>query len=465
MNSMHTDVIEEFPLRKLAKDDSFSQTCTSFVNALKVGVCVMDTDGNIIADVRYDNEEHCRIFNTIHEGRRHCSATLDAVRSARFETQLEAQELQCASGLVYWVSPILFGGEHLGVSILGPMRTWPERPSSEQRLTILNSEVETSTGVAVHAMHQVSATSDEVLNVWSGILDSFLNLYFRLHLTSQLHLATMDAAYNELKERNAELEASNKELSELEQSKSNFIATISHELKTPLTSIIGYAEMLAEGLVGPIHPEQKRPLNTILEKGEHLLELIEQLLDLAKSDLRESQFDLAEVQVSRWLDRSMSDVRPQAERKRIELIREEDPAVPVWRGDFRRLRRVLTNLLSNAVKFTPDGGRVVVRTRVEANDTGDLFVVNAEPTLVLEVEDSGIGIAETDLERIFEAFVQVDNSATREVGGTGLGLVIVKKFVEEHEGSVSVRSDEGKGTTFTCRFPASTISERNLGEL
>ena len=144
----------------------------------------------------------------------------------------------------------------------------------------------------------------------------------------------MDVAYNELKERNAELEASNKELAELEQSKSNFIATISHELKTPLTSIIGYAEMLAEGLVGPIHPEQKRPLMTILEKGEHLLELIEQLLDLAKSDLRESRFDLAEIEVSRWLDRSVSDVRPQAERKGIQLFSRPRSGSPAVAGDF-----------------------------------------------------------------------------------------------------------------------------------
>ena len=149
----------------------------------------------------------------------------------------------------------------------------------------------------------------------------------------------MDAAYNDLKLRNEELEASNAKLSELDQSKSNFIATISHELKTPLTSIIGYAEMLGEGLVGPIRNEQKRPLNTILEKGEHLLELIEQLLDLAKSDVRDSRFEPAEITIKTWLDRSLSDVRPQAERKSLILVREEDPAVPVWHGDFRRLGR------------------------------------------------------------------------------------------------------------------------------
>ena len=465
MSLQQPDIVEEFPLRKLSKDESFAQTCSAFVTALKLGVCVMDLEGNVVADVRYDNEAHCQLFNTSHEGRRHCSNTLELARSIRFESADQPQELSCPSGLKYWVSPILFGGELLGKTILGPIRSWEDCPTSDERLKILGSELAHSTASAAETMQLIVGSIGDVVSVWNEILESFLNLYFRLHLTSQLHLATMDAAYNELKERNAELEASNKELAELEQSKSNFIATISHELKTPLTSIIGYAEMLAEGLVGPIHPEQKRPLMTILEKGEHLLELIEQLLDLAKSDLRESRFDLAEIEVSRWLDRSVSDVRPQAERKGIQLLRDQDPAAPLWRGDFRRLRRVLTNLLSNAVKFTPDGGQVTLRTRVQSMEPQDIFAVNGEPSLVVEVEDSGIGIAEEDLDRIFEAFVQVDNSATREFGGTGLGLVIVKKFVEEHGGRVSVRSTVGRGTVFTCSFPANPPSQGETGEL
>ena len=188
-------------------------------------------------------------------------------------------------------------------------------------------------------------------------------------------------------------------------------------------------------------------------------------MDLAKSDVRDSRFESTEIIIKTWLDRSLSDVRPQAERKKLILIREEDPAVPVWHGDFRRLRRVLTNLLSNAVKFTPEGGHVTVRTRVEAKASDDIFAVSDEPVLVLEVEDSGIGMLAEDLERIFEAFVQVDNSATREVGGTGLGLVIVKKFVEEHGGSVSVSSTPGSGTMFRCSFPASRLTKTTPGEL
>ena len=356
MSIMHNDIVEEFPLRKLAKDDSFEQTCRAFVQAMKVGICVMDDQGNVVSDVRRDNEHHCQLFNQTHEGRRHCSEVLDQVRCSKFDSHEEWREISCLSGLVYWVSPIVFGGESLGISILGPLKPWPKRPSAPRRLEILGEEFDLQTGDAASLMIQITQPADEALKVWSGFLDSFLNLYFRLHLTSQLHLATMDAAYSDLKLRNEALENSNAKLSELDQSKSNFIATISHELKTPLTSIIGYAEMLSEGLVGPIRDEQKRPLNTILEKGEHLLELIEQLLDLAKSDVRDSRFESTEIIIKTWLDRSLSDVRPQAERKKLILIREEDPAVPVWHGDFRRLRRVLTNLLSNAVKFTPEGG-------------------------------------------------------------------------------------------------------------
>ena len=463
MSDTPPGVVEEFPVQKLAKDESFQELCTSFVEATSVSVCLLDERGDIITDIRHPNDPSLEPEQNETERTRYFADTFELIRKVEFQHHQEVQSVECQSGLIYWVRPMVFGGEILGRSVLGPVLRSKDYTVLSQPVTfgqlILTSDEHTGMS------HSVEDAALRAFDNWQRLLDSFLSLFFRLHLTSQLHLATMDAAYRELKERNAELEESNRQLAELDQSKSNFVATISHELKTPLTSIIGYAEMLVEGLVGPVAPEQRRPLNTILEKGEHLLELIEQLLDLAKSDVRESSLKRVPINVQDWVERSMSDVRPQAERKRLHLMQELDPAVPVWHGDVRRMRRVLTNLLGNAVKFTPESGSVTVRVKAELNETRDLFALSGEPELVVEIEDTGIGIAEEDLERIFEAFVQVDNSATREVGGTGLGLVIVKKFVEEHEGTVVIQSELGKGTIFRCRFPASTAQEKAVGEL
>lgn len=463
MSDSPPGVVEEFPVHRLAKDESFGDLCRSFVEAAAVSICLLDDRGDIIVDIRHPNDPSYEMESNDAERVRYFAETSDIIRRTSFTHHQEMHSIRCQSGLIYWVRPIVFGGETLGRSVLGPLHE-----ASEYRVLkrpIAFGQLIKPTSDDTHDPGSFEAAARSVFDNWQRVLDSFLSLFFRLHLTSQMHIATMDAAYNELKERNSELEDSNRKLAELDQSKSNFVATISHELKTPLTSIIGYAEMLVEGLVGPIAPEQHRPLNTILEKGEHLLELIEQLLDLAKSDVRESPVHRASISIADWVDRSLSDVRPQAERKRIRLFHELDPAVPIWHGDVRRLRRVLTNLLSNAVKFTPEDGAVTVRVKAELNDTNDLFALTGDPELVLEVEDTGIGIARGDRERIFDAFVQVDNSATREVGGTGLGLVIVKKFVEEHEGTVSIDSELGKGTRIRCRFPASTRQEKVVGEL
>jgi two-component system sensor histidine kinase BarA len=249
-------------------------------------------------------------------------------------------------------------------------------------------------------------------------------------------------------ERNRELEARNRmleqmhaRLRELDRMKGTFLATMSHELRTPLTAVIGYAEMLGTGLAGELTAEQKDYVSIIREKGDALLSLISSVLDIGMIQAGRVKLAVHPMPLSELLRTSANSLRPQAQKKGVVLELqplERDVMVPV---DRVKLRQVLVNLLNNAVKFTPAGGRVTVST-----------VLGPEGYAVT-VEDTGPGIPLEHQPRIFEAFYQADGSTTREHGGVGIGLAVVKAFTEAHGGRVDLDSEPGRGTRFTVRVP------------
>lgn len=249
----------------------------------------------------------------------------------------------------------------------------------------------------------------------------------------------------ELRSRSAELEAQNGRIQEASRLKSEFLANMSHELRTPLNSIIGFAQLLQDGEVDPESPQHHEFLGDILASGRHLLQLINDVLDLAKVEAGKMEFRLESVDLGVLSGEVAAVLRSIAASKRIQLDVVIDDGVPQVSLDPARLKQVLYNYLSNAIKFTADGGRVSLRVR---NEDSESFRV--------EVEDTGIGIAPSDFERLFVEFQQLDAAATKKHGGTGLGLALTKRIVEAQGGSVGVRSKFGQGSVFFAVLPKKT---------
>src|SRR3989475_8970545 len=238
----------------------------------------------------------------------------------------------------------------------------------------------------------------------------------------------------ELEVVNQKLQDSNLELQRANSLKSEFLANMSHELRTPLNAIIGFSELMLDTSAGHLNEDQKDYVADILSSGRHLLELINEILDLSKIEAGKMKLSIEEFEIGPVCDEAMALLRVEAGRKHIELVvKVEDPALEV-RADRSKVKQIMNNLLSNAVKFTHPGGRVTLRARHEGE------------ALAFSVIDTGIGIKEEDRDRIFQAFTQVDGSYARRYQGTGLGLTLVKKFAEMHGGRETLQSRSGEGT-------------------
>ena len=252
---------------------------------------------------------------------------------------------------------------------------------------------------------------------------------------SQSALALVNAKlYRQLEQQSAALEVAS-------QHKSEFLASMSHELRTPLNAIIGFSEVLLERMFGELNERQDDYLRDIWSSGKHLLELLNDILDLSKIEAGQMVLSRSEFAVRESLEYCLSMVRERALKQRILLSLDVDPQVGLLDADRLRFRQVLLNLLSNAVKFTPEGGRVDVRASIRDQD------------LVVEVADTGPGVPAEDRQRIFDAFQQGARHP-EQTEGTGLGLTLSKRILELHGGRIWVESEAGKGSTFGFALPA-----------
>jgi PAS domain S-box-containing protein len=230
--------------------------------------------------------------------------------------------------------------------------------------------------------------------------------------------------------------------------KSQFLANMSHELRTPLNAIIGFSEILADKTFGELNDRQLKYSNNILNSGRHLLQLINDILDLAKVEAGRVELMCNTFSVLKALAEVQTIVKTLANKKHIALDFYSPPNLPALFADEAKFKQVMFNLLSNAIKFTPDGGRVLVTSALQLANDG-------AAALLIAVTDTGIGIKVTDQERVFKEFEQVDSSYGRQQQGTGLGLALTKRLVEMHGGKIWVQSEgiEGKGSTFTFLIP------------
>ena len=243
---------------------------------------------------------------------------------------------------------------------------------------------------------------------------------------------------------NDELRRLYKELETTSQHKSDFLANMSHELRTPLNAIIGFSQVLREGMFGEVNEKQAEYLDDILSSGNHLLSLINDVLDLSKVEAGQVELELAPFSLQEALERGVVMVRERAMKHGVEIRLESSPEVKLVAGDERRIRQVIFNLLSNAVKFTPAGGAV------------DVGAVRVNGEVRVSVADTGPGIAPEDQERIFEEFHQTE-AGIEQREGTGLGLALSKRLVELHGGRIWVDSELGKGCTFVFTLPKEVV--------
>ncbi len=257
-------------------------------------------------------------------------------------------------------------------------------------------------------------------------------------LSDQTALVVRNIQYNE------ELARKNEELTHLDQLKSDFMATMSHELRTPLTSIIGYSDMLLSGMTGELNEKQSAFVDSILKGGEALLNLINDVLDLTKIEAGRLELNREAVDLRAALLGVLPVVKPRAQDKRIRLSTFLPTDLPLVWADAGKLNQILLNLITNGIKYTHENGTVSVEART------------LEGLVEIWVNDTGIGIAREDQDKVFQRFTQIDSSATRSQGGTGLGLAIVRELVDLHGGTIRVQSKLGKGSSFIFTMPIST---------
>jgi two-component system, NarL family, sensor histidine kinase BarA len=292
-------------------------------------------------------------------------------------------------------------------------------------------------GLNVRSEIQTGDEFEDLSHAFNRMLRNLVNMQERLRKAN----SDLDRKVDELAQANLSLYESNRV-------KSDFLATMSHELRTPLNSILGFSEVLQSS--AGLTEKQTRWAANIQSSGQQLLNLINDILDLAKIEAGKMQVRLASFNASDLCDGMITMFRPMAEKKNIDLRTVIVEGTPPLRQDMVKLQQILSNLLSNAIKFTPEGGRVTLKAEVDG------------PWAIFTVTDTGVGIAAEEQELVFEKFRQAGNPITREHGGTGLGLSIVRELSKLLGGEVTLQSELGRGSTFTVRLPLQLSEDSRL---
>lgn len=440
---------------------SFLEVLNNYNKLFDLPIRVFDVDGNLLAEAAAAMPI-CRAFGQSESGKKRCIATRMKIKKSMPEDK-RLLSVDCLCGVRYSAAPIAFQGTVVGKLVIGPYR--PAEQDRLSRPSIAPPEEEgidlTDTAPLLQAMRQTPMTLlRKIASAMLSVLDAILFSAHKALLTSEMHIAAVRDSFGELSDKNRQLEEMNERMKEFDRMKSSFLSTISHELRTPLTSIIGYSDMLASGIAGVLGEEQQRFIDTIKTKGEDLLRMISAILDFSQIETGHLTLDVEEVSPKELLENVVHRFREPAEKRGVRLSLSLSDNLQRVTLDVAKIQAAVEHLIDNAVKFSPVGGVVRVTAEIipaSGEDTADAgfgFVLLGTPNwLEISVQDFGEGIADKDQMLIFEPFTQLDDSTTREHGGAGLGLALVKQFVTAHNGRVEVNSTPNEGSRFIVRIP------------
>jgi signal transduction histidine kinase/DNA-binding response OmpR family regulator len=337
----------------------------------------------------------------------------------------------------------------------------PQQPDGGDSRTLANQRIATAVEKGSHHFEWMHRRIDNGATFPADVLLNALQLDGRPVVQAVVRdITERTVVAAQLLETNRQFEAATaraKELAvraeEANRAKSQFLANMSHELRTPLNAIIGFSEMLADQTFGGMNDRQLKYSNNILNSGRHLLQLINNILDLAKVESGRVELIRNTFNVAKALSEVQTIVKTLANKKHISLEFNLAPDLPSLFADEAKFKQVMYNLLSNAIKFTPEGGKVLVTAAIQNTTNADAGP--ADRSLRVAVTDTGIGIKLKDQERVFKEFEQVDSSYGRQQQGTGLGLALTQKLIEMHGGRIWVESEgvEGNGSTFAFLIP------------
>jgi len=349
------------------------------------------------------------------------------------------------SGLWLLLAIVLVGGAALAVAAAWLMATRLTRPISQlAQATEQVAAGELTTRVETDAVNEVGTLADSFNRMVSELSYAQARNQQLLNELKQLN----EDLEKRVEQRTEELKIAMDQADAANRAKSDFVANLSHELRTPLTSITGFSEALQEKYFGELSEKQADYVKFIRDNSQHMLSLINQIVDLEKIETGKTEMEISNVRIKRLLENSMSMFKDKAAEHHLTLDYQLAPELDELeiRADETKLQQVVINLLSNAVMFTPDGGRISVRAKL------------ADKQLIVEVEDTGVGIALENQERVFEDFFQVKSEIKDKTPGLGLGLGLSRRLVEMHGGKIRVESEgEGRGSRFIFTIP---ISER-----
>ena len=448
-------------LKDLVDDATLGAVFENFVALFHVPLRLFSENGNLMLERSIVNPA-CEHLNQYTGARNQCMVVRQRVKAA--EPSEEGRELiavKCFCGFQYLIVPVEFESRRLGKLAVGPYlpRDLTKIPSA-----LIEVEPEVDVKEFRNFYGQMPRYSElKITQMCSTLLSVMASIFYAMHrtnVTEQMHTAMVREAYREISEKNRKLEEIVEDRKEFDRRKSNFLAMVSHELRTPLTSIIGYSDMLSEGIAGDLAEEQRQFVQTIKSKGDELLKIISSILDFSRIDSGRLSVKTIPCHVSDLIETALKGHREMARRRGLKLKVQVAEGLPTMELDPEKIVTSISHLVDNAIKFSTLGGTIqitaktVASSEVDSADDGIGFVLLATPDMLeISITDFGVGIDVADFEQLFAPFTQADESSTREHGGAGMGLAIVKQYVEAHGGRVHVQSVKGEGSNFAIRIP------------